>query len=78
MIALTALVGIWRGWRSRHYALIVGTALTIVLFTLATGSVGLEGKRLPMMLPLFVLAGLGVGGTATAATNAPQPSAGKQ
>lgn len=62
LISLAALAGLFRGWRSRRYALILGTGLTIILFTLATGSVGVERMRLPMMLPLFLLAASAFGG----------------
>lgn len=62
LISLAALAGLIRGWRSHRYALILGTGLTILLFTLATGSVGVERMRLPMMLPLFLLAAFALGG----------------
>jgi hypothetical protein len=66
LIALAALVGMVRGGRTRHYALTLGAAVTVVLFTVATASVGLEAKRLPMMLPLFLLAAFAVAGPARA------------
>jgi hypothetical protein len=50
--ALGVLLGLWR----RGYRLLLGCVLTIGLLMAATGCVGLERFRLPMMLPLFLLA----------------------
>lgn len=58
LICVAALVGAFRGWRSRLYSLVLACALTLMFFTLATASVGLERMRLPMMLPLVLLSGL--------------------
>jgi hypothetical protein len=54
---LAALAGAVLAWRRRLYLLAGTCALTVVLFTLATGSVGLERMRLPILLPLSLLVG---------------------
>jgi hypothetical protein len=56
LIVLAALVGANRAIHDRQWRHLIFGVLTILLFTLATGSVGLERFRMPMMLPLFVLA----------------------
>jgi hypothetical protein len=56
LIALAALAGIVQALRKHHWRILIFSGVSILLFTLATGSVGLERFRLPMMLPLFVLA----------------------
>src|SRR6266705_1025815 len=56
LIAVAALGGANRAIHQRQWRILIFGALSILLFTLATGSVGLERFRLPMMLPLFVLA----------------------
>jgi hypothetical protein len=56
LLALAALGGANRAVHQRQWRILIFGALTILLFTLATCSVGLERFRLPMMLPLFVLA----------------------
>lgn len=50
--ALGALVALWR----RRWRLLVVGALTVALFAAATGVVGLERLRVPMIFPLLVLA----------------------
>jgi hypothetical protein len=57
-IALAALLGIVRGLWNRLFCLTSLCCLTLLLFLAATGSVGLERMRLPMQLPLFLLAGV--------------------
>jgi hypothetical protein len=56
LIAVAAVIGANRALHRRDWRLFVFDVVSILLFTLATGSVGLERFRLPMMLPLFVLA----------------------
>lgn len=56
-ITLAATMGFLIALKRREYALVLIGGLTIALFLIATGSVGLERFRLPMMLPLFLLAG---------------------
>jgi hypothetical protein len=56
LIAVAAVVGANRALHRRDWRILVFGLVSILLFTLATGSVGLERFRLPMMLPLFVLA----------------------
>jgi Dolichyl-phosphate-mannose-protein mannosyltransferase len=69
LICLAALVGAIRGLRARLRVFVIACGLTLVLFTLATASVGLERMRMPMMLPLVLLSGLALqsrGATTTA------------
>src|SRR5207302_4319292 len=54
-IVVAALWGLWRAIRSRAWRVLVVGGLTTVFFALATGAVGLERFRMPMMLPLLVL-----------------------
>jgi hypothetical protein len=56
LIALAALGGIAQAIRKHQWRILILGGLSILLFTLATGSVGLERFRMPMMLPLFVSA----------------------
>jgi hypothetical protein len=56
LIALAALAGIIQALRKHQWRILIFGGVSILLFTLATSSVGLERFRLPMMLPLFVLA----------------------
>jgi hypothetical protein len=56
LIALAALAGVVQALRKHQWRILIFSGVSIFLFTLATGSVGLERFRLPMMLPLFVLA----------------------
>jgi hypothetical protein len=56
LIALAALLGANRAIHQKQWQVLVFGVPTILLFTLATGSVGIERFRLPMMLPLFILA----------------------
>lgn len=56
LIALAALLGANRAVHGRQWRLLIFGALSILLFMVATGSVGLERFRMPMMLPLFILA----------------------
>jgi hypothetical protein len=56
LIALAALAGVVQALRKHQWRILIFSGVSILLFTLATGSVGLERFRLPMMLPLFVLA----------------------
>jgi hypothetical protein len=65
-IVLAALCGVVRGWRCQRYVLVGACVCTIALFVLATGSVGLERMRLPIMLPLILLgaSAFQAGGTA--------------
>ena len=60
IICVAALVGAFRGWRARLRVPVFVCVLTLILFTLATASVGLERMRMPMMLPLVLLCGLAV------------------
>jgi hypothetical protein len=61
-ITLAAVLGVIRGWRSGFRLPVTVSVLTLLLFTLATGSVGIERMRLPIFLPLLLLAGGGVCG----------------
>jgi hypothetical protein len=56
LIVLAALGGANRAMHQRRWQIVIFGPLTIFLITLATGSVGLERFRMPMMLPLFILA----------------------
>ncbi len=56
LIAIAAVIGANRALHHRDWRLFIFGVVSILLFTLATGSVGLERFRMPMMLPLFVLA----------------------
>lgn len=56
LIALAAAVGIVLALFRRNWRLLFVCVPTIVLFMAATGAVGLERFRLPMMLPLFLSA----------------------
>ena len=56
LIAVAAVGGAKRALHRRDWRLFIFGVVSILLFTLATGSVGLERFRMPMMLPLFVLA----------------------
>jgi len=56
LIALAAVGGANRAMHQRQWRILIFGALSILLFTLATGSVGLERFRMPMMLPMFILA----------------------
>jgi hypothetical protein len=56
LIAVAAIIGANRALHHRDWRILVFGLVSILLFTLATGSVGLERFRMPMMLPLFVLA----------------------
>jgi 4-amino-4-deoxy-L-arabinose transferase-like glycosyltransferase len=51
-----AIIGANRAIHQRDWRILIFGVATIILFILATGSVGLERFRLPMMLSLFVLA----------------------
>jgi len=53
---VTAVIGANRAVHQRDWRVLIFGVASIILFTSATGSVGLERFRLPMMLPLFVLA----------------------
>jgi 4-amino-4-deoxy-L-arabinose transferase-like glycosyltransferase len=55
-LAAGALASLLRLWRGRRWAPAVFGGITITLFLAATGAVGLERMRLPVMLPLIVLA----------------------
>jgi hypothetical protein len=55
-ILLAAVVGCVLAVRRRAIRLLFVCVPTIVLFVVATGCVGLERFRLPLMLPLFLLA----------------------
>lgn len=50
--AAGALAAVW----TKRWRLVVGAVLPVVLFVAASGAVGLERMRLPIMWPLFVLA----------------------
>jgi hypothetical protein len=56
LIAVAAVVGTNRALHRHDWRLFIFGVVSILLFTLATGSVGLERFRMPMMLPLLVLA----------------------
>jgi hypothetical protein len=56
-IMIGSLVGAVVALRRRSWGLLFACLLPIALFALATGSVGLERFRLPMLLPLLVLVG---------------------
>lgn len=56
IIALGALLGFVRAAWRRQYRLLCFCVPTIAMFVAASGGVGLERFRLPIMLPLFVLA----------------------
>ncbi len=58
-ILVAALWGLLRAFRDRCWSVVVVGGLTTVLFALATGAVGLERFRMPIMLPLLVLVGYG-------------------
>jgi hypothetical protein len=55
-VALAALIGGVRLVVRRQVLLVAACCITIGLFVLATFSVGLERMRLPVLLPLFLLA----------------------
>ena len=55
LLAATALIGAFRIWRSGRRWFAVILILTLILFAAATGSVGIERMRLPMMMPLCLL-----------------------
>src|SRR5262249_54560195 len=55
-IVVAAVIGANRAFHHRDWRVLVFGVGSVLLFTLATGSVGLGRFRLPMMLPLFVLA----------------------
>jgi hypothetical protein len=57
-VCATAAFGAVRGCRRGECWLVLACGLTLLLFLLATASVGLERMRMPMMLPLFLLSGL--------------------
>jgi hypothetical protein len=76
-ICVAAFVGIIRGWRSRLYSLVVACVLTLILFTLATASVGLERMRMPMMLPLVLLSGLALQARVAPPTKLASPTSDK-
>jgi hypothetical protein len=56
LITLAAFSGIVQAIRKHQWRMLIFGGITVLLFTLATGSVGLERFRMPMMLPLFILA----------------------
>jgi hypothetical protein len=56
LIALGAVVGLFLALWQRRYRLLFICVPTILLFMAATGGVGLERFRLPMLLPLLLLA----------------------
>jgi hypothetical protein len=56
LIALAAIGGTLKAFRQRQWRMLIAGSLTALLFVIATGSVGLERFRLPIMLPLFLLA----------------------
>jgi hypothetical protein len=57
LIAFGALIGLGIALWYRSWALLIAGGVTIVLFAAATGAVGLERMRMPIMLPLLILAG---------------------
>ena len=61
LIACTAFMALGLALFRKNWGLAVGCGLPLVLFVAATGAVGLERMRLPMMLPLFLLCGSIVG-----------------
>jgi hypothetical protein len=63
-LAVGALAGAVVAVRRRQYTLALACVLTIALFAVATTSHGLERMRLPIMLPIVLLCGSLVRGTA--------------
>jgi hypothetical protein len=61
-IAAGAMLGLVNGCRRRRYALVLACAVVVLLFTLATGSVGLERMRMPLLLPMLLLNGFAIQG----------------
>jgi hypothetical protein len=57
VLTLAALLGMIAAVRRHSWRLLFGCGLTLLLFAIATGSVGLERFRLPMMLLILVLTG---------------------
>jgi hypothetical protein len=57
VLSLAALAGLFGAFRRFSWRLLVAGGLTLLFFVVATGSVGLERFRLPMMLPIVLLAG---------------------
>jgi hypothetical protein len=57
IIFVSSLVGFVLALRCRNWCLVVVGGLITVLFTAATAAVGLERFRIPIMLPLLLLAG---------------------
>jgi hypothetical protein len=56
-IALASAVALARAFWRKEWALLIVGGVTIALFTVATGAVGLERMRMPIMLPLLLLTG---------------------
>ena len=80
LIALAAFAEIVQAIRKHQWRILIFGGLSILLFTLATGSVGLERFRMPMMLPLFVLAANSLSSVTAGKTelSAAQPSPGER
>jgi hypothetical protein len=55
-IACAAVLAVAAGLRRRAWGLLLACVPTIALFAVATGAVGLERMRMPLMIPLLVLA----------------------
>lgn len=71
---LMALWGLARAVRRRSWTVVVTGGATTVLFAIATGAVGLERFRMPIMFPLFLLVGYCVApGVKTASDGATVP-----
>jgi hypothetical protein len=58
-LLIGALIGCVAAARRRAWKIVIPCGLTMLLLTIATGSVGLERFRLPLMLPLLVLCAYG-------------------
>lgn len=57
LLALACLVGLLRAIWRKETRLLLGCGVPLILLALATGSVGLERFRLPLLLPMLLLAG---------------------
>jgi hypothetical protein len=56
VLSLAALAGLFGAFRRFSWRILVAGGLTLLFFVIATGSVGLERFRLPMLLPIALLA----------------------
>jgi hypothetical protein len=56
ILSVAALMALIAAIRRQRWRLLTAGGLTLLLFVIATGSVGLERFRMPMMLPILLLA----------------------